>query len=171
MIGFRPQNIVSLKWQQISEINEDNKTIHIITVDEEDMKMKRKFKQPLSKQAYNLLMEVKNVNGGYNYVFPSNTKSKHISKDSLSKALRENLGYNGEDKPKQTTHGFRKSVRTYISSQQRKYKWDKDAIRMILSHLKGDSIDNIYDKYEYIPERQEMLQLWADYVDHIKRKC
>ncbi len=42
---------------------------------------------------------------------------------------------------------------------------------MVLSHLKGDSIDNIYDKYEYIPERLEMLQLWADYIDHVKENA
>lgn len=36
---------------------------------------------------------------------------------------------------------------------------------MILSHSKENPIDNIYDKNDFIIERSQMLQLWANYVD------
>ncbi len=111
-------NTQDIEPWQIAKVLEGNKPIHIISIDEENMKMGRKFKKPLNKQTYNLLTEIKEANGGYKYVFPSYTKSQHISKDSLSKALRVNLGYNGTDNPQQHTHGFRKSVRTFISSTQ-----------------------------------------------------
>ena len=39
---------------------------------------------------------------------------------------------------------------------------------MILSHSKENAIDNIYDKNDFLLERSEMLQLWADYVDDVK---
>lgn len=39
---------------------------------------------------------------------------------------------------------------------------------MILSHTKENKIDQIYDKNDYLLERSQMLQLWADYVDEVK---
>ena len=81
-------------------------------------------------------MKMKEYNGGFDNVFHSTSKKKHITIESLSKALRETLGYDGIDKPKQYPHGFRKSVRTYISTIQSDYNWSSDSIRMILSHLK-----------------------------------
>ncbi|MGQ4001727.1 integrase arm-type DNA-binding domain-containing protein [Francisellaceae bacterium CB299] len=169
LIGFRPNNIATLKWESIKETKIKNKVIHYISLSADDMKMSRDFRQPLSKQAYNILMKMKEYNGGCEYVFYStSSKDRHITKDSLSKALRETLGYNGIYKPKQVTHGFRKSARTYISSIQSDYNWSSDAIRMILSHSKENAIDNIYDKNDFLSERSQMLQLWADYVDDVK---
>ncbi|MFC4892812.1 tyrosine-type recombinase/integrase [Pseudofrancisella aestuarii] len=169
LVGFRPRNIVELKWENIKSVKQDGQEINFISIKAEDMKMKRDFRQPLSKQAYDLLMEIKEYNGGHAHVFHStNSNTRYISKESLSKALRETLGYNGNSKPKQHTHGFRKSARTYISSIRSKYNWCDDAVRMILSHSKANSIDEIYDKNDFLIERAEMLQLWADYVDHIR---
>jgi len=92
-------------------------------------------------------MDIKEYNGGYQNVFHSTaSKDKHISIASLSKALKVTLGYDGIDEPKQVTHGFRKSIRTYISNIRSKHNWSDDSIRMILSHSKGNAIDNIYDK-------------------------
>ena len=99
-------------------------------------------------------MKMKEYNGGFDNVFHSTSKKKHITIESLSKALRETLGYDiGIDKPKQHTHSFRKSVRTYISTIQSDYNWSSDSIRIILSHLKENTIDNIYDKNNFLSER------------------
>ena len=168
LVGFRPSNIVGMKWEDIQEANIDGKKIPFVFISADNMKMSRDFRQPLSKQAYKLLMEIKEYNGGFEYVFHSLSKKKHITIESLSKALRDTLGYNGTDKPKQHTHGFRKSVRTYISNIRSKYNWCSDSIRMILSHSKENAIDNIYDKNDFLSERSQMLQLWADYVDEVK---
>ena len=169
LVGFRPNNIATLKWESIKETKLKNKVVNYISLSADDMKKSRDFRQPLSKQAYDLLMKMKEYNGGCEYVFYStSSKDRHITKDSLSKALRETLGYNGIDKPKQVTHGFRKSARTYISSIQSDYNWSSDSIRMILSHSKENAIDNIYDKNDFLAERSQMLQLWADYVDEVK---
>ncbi len=169
LVGFRPGNIVEMRWEDIEETNIDDKKIPFVFISADSMKMSRDFRQPLSEQAYNILMELKQYNGNFKYIFHStNTKFKHITIDSLSKALKNTLKYNGTDKPKQVTHGFRKSVRTYISCIQSKYNWCSDSIRMILSHSKENAIDNIYDKNDFLLERSQMLQLWADYVDDVK---
>ena len=169
LVGFRPKNIVEMRWEDIKTIEQDGQTINFIFIAADNMKMSRDFRQPLSKQAYKILMDLKEYNGGYKNVFHSNTsKDKHISIASLSKALKVTLGYDGIDKPKQVTHGFRKSVRTYLSTIRSKYNWSDDSIRMILSHSKENAIDNIYDKNDFLLERSQMLQLWADYVDDVK---
>ena len=169
LIGFRPSNIATLKWENIKETKLKNKVIYYISVSADNMKMGRDFRQPLSKQAIEIIEQMRAYNGGCEYVFYStSSKDRHITIESLSKALRETLGYNGTDKPKQHTHGFRKSARTYISSIRRKHNWSDDSIRMILSHSKENAIDNIYDKNDFLAERSQMLQLWADYVDDVK---
>ena len=169
LIGFRPQNIVSLEWSQIKKAKVDNKEVYYISIKAENMKMGRDFRQPLSKQAHNILLDLEKYNGKYTHVFhSSNKKDNHITTDSLSKALRNTLGYDGIKKPKQQTHGFRKTIRTYISSIRSKHNWCSDSVRMILSHSKENAIDNIYDKNDFLIERSQMLQLWADYVDHIR---
>ncbi|AEI35509.1 tyrosine-type recombinase/integrase [Francisella salina] len=169
LIGFRPKNIATLKWENIKETKLKNEVIYYISLSVDDMKMGRDFRQPLSKQAIEIIEQMRAYNGGCEYVFYStSSKDRHISIESLSKALRETLGYNGKDKPKQVTHGFRKSARTYISSIRSKYNWCSDSIRMILSHTKENAIDNIYDKNDFLLERSQMLQLWADYVDDVK---
>ena len=53
--------------------------------------MSRDFRQPLSKQAYKLLMEIKEHKGGFEYVFHSTIKKKHMIIESVSKALRDTL--------------------------------------------------------------------------------
>ncbi|AJI57474.1 phage integrase family protein [Francisella philomiragia] len=169
LVGLRPNNIVTMKWEDIQETNIDGKKIPFVFISADDMKMSRDFRQPLSKQAIEIIEQMRAYNGGCKYVFYStSSKSKHIAIESLGKALRDTLGYNGTDKPKQHTHGFRKSVRTYISSIRSKYNWCSDSIRMILSHSKENAIDNIYDKNDFLLERSQMLQLWADYVDEVK---
>ncbi|API85855.1 tyrosine-type recombinase/integrase [Francisella uliginis] len=167
-VALRPSNIVGLKW---SYLDENNKCI-VIPGEEMKMKGRADFRQPLSKQAYDIIQSMKIHTANREFIFHSTrSKHKHVTIEALSKALRENLKFNGIDKPKQHTHGFRKTARTYISNIRSKHNWCDDAVRMILSHLKGDKIDNIYDKNDFLTERAEMLQLWADYIDHIKENA
>lgn len=48
--------------------------IPFVFISADNMKMSRDFRQPLSKQAYKLLMEIKEYNGGFEYVFHSLSK-------------------------------------------------------------------------------------------------
>ena len=124
LVGFRPKNIAEMRWEDIQSKKIDGQAINFVFIEADNMKMSRDFRQPLSEQAYNILMDMKKYNGGGEYVFYStSSKCRHISTDSLSKALRVTLGYNGIDNPKQVTHGFRKSVRTYLSTIESKYSW------------------------------------------------
>lgn len=164
-LGLRPGNLVSLKWEYL-----DTKDM-LLKIPGEEMKMKGRpaFKQPLSKQAYKIIESMREITGHREYIFySSRSKDKHITATAVGNILKDDLLFNGIDNPKQHTHGFRKTVRTYISYIKSKHGWDRDSVRMILSHLKDDKVDEIYDKNQFVDERRDMLQIWADYVDDIK---
>lgn len=78
--------------EDIKEANIDGKKIPFVFIPGDNMKMSRDFRQHLSKQAYKLLMEIKEHNGGFEYVFHSTSKKKHITIQSVGKALRDTLG-------------------------------------------------------------------------------
>ena len=43
--------------------------------------------------------------------------------------------------------------------------WDKEIIEMQLSHMDADRIRAVYNHSEYLDERRELLQFWADWLD------
>jgi len=47
--------------------------------------------------------------------------------------------------------------------------WNKDAIERQLAHSERDGVRAAYNYAEYLPERVEMMQAWADYLDIIAR--
>lgn len=73
------------------------------------MKTGNDFDTSLPAQAIEVLQEMRQRSVDAEYVFPpqARQKSHHLSRDALSKALRE-MGFAG----KHTTHGFRASLRT-----------------------------------------------------------
>jgi hypothetical protein len=47
-------------------------------------------------------------------------------------------------------------------------KYSPDAIERQLAHKDKNKIRGIYNRAEYVGERREMLQFWADYLDVLK---
>ncbi|MED7818511.1 MULTISPECIES: tyrosine-type recombinase/integrase [unclassified Francisella] len=161
-LAFRPSMIVSLKW------NNFNEKERLLVIDGDNMKMKKEFKQPLSDQAFNILLELKQLTGKSEYIF-TNRKGKHITPDSLRAALQTRLGYDGKnDKPRFTTHGWRHVTSTGLYYLQRKYKWQSEAIEMVLDHQERNKVKAVYNNYDYLDERREILSRWADFIDSIK---
>lgn len=127
------------------------------------MKSGRDHVVPLARQVVALLKELalQTGQGSESLLFPSaSDRSKPISDAALSKALRT-LGYAGLQVP----HGFRHTASTLLSAQQ---KFSADAIEMQLSHGHKDRIRGVYNKWEYLPERAEMMEFWADYLTALK---
>ncbi len=40
-----------------------------------------------------------------------------------------------------------------------------------LAHKVRDSLGNAYNRTKHLPERAEMMQRWADYLDDLKRQA
>ena len=49
--------------------------------------------------------------------------------------------------------------------------YNRDWIERQLAHAPTEQIRGIYNRAEYLPERRNMLQEWADYLDGLRAKA
>ena len=120
------------------------------------MKMKTEHVVPLSRQAGEVLRELRAIGGGSRYVFPGRNPDKPISNNTMLFALYR-LGYKG----KMTGHGFRAVASTTLNERG----FRADVIERQLAHCERNDIRGAYNRAEYLPERRKMMQQWADMVD------
>lgn len=116
---------------------------------------------PLSKQAIQILKDLKQLTGDAKYVFPSQrSNDKPMSDDAINDAI-DTMGYKGE----MVGHG----VRTMFSSSMNEQGFNPDAIERQLAHKEKNAIRAAYNRAEYLPERTRMMQHWADYLDGLRQ--
>ena len=72
------------------------------------------------------------------------------------------LGFGKE----QTWHGFRASARTMLVDE---LNLDPLAIEANLAHAVKDSNGRSYNRTQYLKQRADMVQQWADYLDKLAR--
>ena len=127
----------------------------------ERMKMRRAHLVPLSDQAVVLLTELKRLTGSGRYVFPSErSPGRCMSENTLNAALRS-MGYS---KQQMTSHGFRHMASTLLNESR---KFRGDVIERQLAHADRNSIRAVYNAAEYLEERKQMMQWWADRLDSL----
>lgn len=155
LVFLRPKELRMLEW---AEIDFDKKEAHIPGP---KMKMKEKHIVPLSRQALEILEEIRTVTGEGQYVFPSpRTWERPMSENAVLAALRS-MGYTGDV---MTGHGFRSMASTLLNEQG----WNRDAVERQLAHAERDEIRAAYNYAQHLPERKRMMQAWADYLDSLR---
>lgn len=137
-------------------------------VPRERMKMAKKMKAgethivPLSRQAVELLRELHTLSGGRKFLFPNlRSPDTCMTATTINRAL-ERMGYAG----KFSGHGFRSTASTLLHEMG----WRSDVIERQLAHSERDKVRAAYNHAEYMPERREMMQAWADWVDGLAKK-
>ncbi|WP_350643156.1 tyrosine-type recombinase/integrase [Psychrobacter sp. HY3-MNA-CIBAN-0198] len=117
---------------------------------------------PLPRQAVNILRKQHKINGHTEYVFFSQTAKKHqvISDATANKRLKD-LGY----KDIHCAHGFRATAKTILQEQ---LKYPLVLVEMALGHTTKDPNGTAYGRFEYIDDRSNMMQKWADYLDALR---
>ena len=126
------------------------------------MKMKQAHIVPLSKQAIQILTELKELTGSSRYVFPSGRSfARPMSNNAILAALRR-MGYN---KDIMTGHGFRAMARTILDEV---LQVRPDFIEHQLAHAVRDPNGRAYNRTAHLDERRKMMQTWADYLDGLK---
>ena len=126
----------------------------------ERMKMRRVHIVPLSIQAVAAFKELQRLNGQWKYVFPNPHKAiKHMSENAVLYALYR-MGYHNRT----TGHGFRHTASTILNESG---LFNGDAIERQLAHVQSNKVRGAYNHAEYLPERREMMQWWADYLDEV----
>ena len=66
-----------------------------------------------------------------------------------------------------TIHGFRSLASSILNESG---KWNPDAIERQLAHSERDQVRAAYNRANYLEERKQMMQWYADYLDELKLK-
>ncbi len=156
LLFTRPGELRNATWAELDLVKAE------FTIPAERMKMRVAHLVPLSKQAINILSELKPLTGNGKYVFPSvRTFDRPMSNNSVNGALRR-LGFAHEE---MTAHGFRAMARTILDET---LGFRPDFIEHQLAHAVRDPNGRAYNRTAHIVERRNMMQAWADYLDKLK---
>ena len=120
---------------------------------------------PLPRQALTLLKKQHKKTGMYEYIFHSHreTKVPHMGKHRLNYAL--NNIKDGYYRGKHVPHGFRASALTMLQEQLGYPNHLADAA---LGHSVKDVNGGAYNRAQFIDDRREMMQAYADYQDELR---
>jgi integrase len=92
------------------------------------------------------------ITGGRGFVFQSPTGRKHITHESIEKALRVTLQYEG----RHSVHGWRAS----FSTLARDHGFSKDVVELALDHVTDSATVRAYDRGERLKERKQLCEWW-----------
>jgi len=158
LTAVRPGTVASAQWSEI-----DPKAAEW-SLPAGRMKTRQPFTTPLSRQAMALLAEMHRLKRDdcEEYVFPplARQRSPHLSRDALSKAMRE-MGF----RDRHTPHGFRATLRTL---GRERLGIDIDVLEAQLAHAPKDEVQAAYARVKFVEKRREVMQAWADYLDELR---
>lgn len=119
------------------------------------MKMGREHLVPLSRQAADVLKEMRarDFEDCNHHIF--GLQNKVISQNTMLYALYR-MGYHG----RQTVHGLRGLASTFLNEAE----FNRDWIELQLAHDDDDEIRAAYNSAQWLPQRRKMLQFWADFL-------
>lgn len=158
LVFARPGEVRHMHWAQVDLVN----GIWTYTPNKTKKSTQVQMISPLPRQAIDILVQMKRYRPHSKLVFPSDSMpSCPLSENTLNQALRR-MGFDGSE---QTTHGFRAIARTLL---EEKFKYDYRMIEMQLAHQVRDSNGRAYNRVQWLDERRQMLQTWADYIDQLK---
>lgn len=127
----------------------------------ERMKMREPHIVPLSSQAVALLRELATHTGGRRQLFPNlRNPNEYMTATTLNRAL-ERMGFNGKDSIGFSAHGFRATASTMLNEMG----YRADVIERQLAHAERNKVRASYNQAEYLDERRQMMQAWADDID------
>lgn len=161
LVYQRPGNLRMMEW---SELDLEASTWTIPSA-----KMKRSVQEkaygeahvvPLPKQALALLESIKPITGHGQFVFPGERNHDRPMSDNAIRSALYSLGFGEEQKP----HAFRATARTMLVDE---LGLDPLMIEANLAHGARDRLGKSYNRTQYLKQRFEMVQQWADYLDKL----
>ena len=155
LVFVRPVELRAARW---ADINLD-KAEWRYTVS----KTKTDHLVPLSRQAVEILHNLKPITGRDELVFPGTRSGRPISDGTINRALQA-MGY--DTKNEMTGHGFRAMARTLLAEE---LHYPPEVIEHQLAHKVPGALGTAYNRTKYLKERVPMMQAWADYLDRLKK--
>jgi integrase len=151
----RTVEILEAKWDEF------NLESALWRIPAQRMKMKEDHIVPLSRQVIELLKSLHDVTGTSDYLFPNRSNlHKPVSRGVLWKAVA-GMGYAGRFSP----HGIRATGSTILNEMG----FRADVIERQLAHKERNKVRAAYNQAEYLSERREMMQSWADLLDSLTK--
>jgi len=150
----RTSELLGAKWEEVDF------DAHQWRIPAERMKMKTEHIVSLSRQALDVLRQLREISYGSELIFPGERKrDQPLSNNTILFALYR-LGYRSQ----MTGHGFRGVASTILHEQG----YPHEHIELQLAHSERKSVSAAYNHAKYLPQRAKMMQAWADYLDKIK---
>ena len=163
MLLLRPGELRFAEW---TEIDLDVALWQVPAV-----RMKRELRQkmsgtphlvPLPQQAVAVFRELHSLTGEGKMVFRGERHhDRAMSENTVNAAMRA-MGFAADEV---TGHGFRATARTMLHER---LGYSPDVIEAQLAHTVRDSLGRAYNRTEFVDQRREMLQTWADYLDGLR---
>ena len=160
----RPGNIRAMEWAWIDA------DAALLTIPPSDMKRDKHGKAngrphlvPLATQALALLAALKPLTGHGRYVFPGARDHERPMSDGTINAALRRLDYRNDE---HVAHGFRAMARTMLA--ERVAGIPAELVEAQLGHGKSGPLGSAYDRAEYMEQRRQMMQTWADYLDRLR---
>ncbi|MBC3379456.1 integrase arm-type DNA-binding domain-containing protein [Serratia fonticola] len=155
------------RWSEVSEehaiweIPAQREEIEKVRYSFRGSKMNTPHLVPLSRQAMEILSQIRLLSGDEALIFPGDHyQYKPMSENTINKALRT-MGF--DTKTEVCGHGFRAMA---CSALIESGLWSRDAVERQMSHQERNSVRAAYiHKAEHMEERRPMLQWWSDYLD------
>ena len=117
---------------------------------------------PLPTQAVATLRELHPLTGRGDYVFRGERHHDRPMSDAAVNAALRAMGFPANEV---TGHGFRATARTLLAER---LKVPEHVIEAQLAHAVKDSLGRAYNRTEFLAERRNMMQAWADYLDQLR---
>ncbi len=129
----------------------------------ERMKMRRFHVVPVPRQAIELLRELHKITGAGTWLFPNFRRPDDVMSATTINRAFEHMGY---PSGLWTGHDFRATA----STQLHEMGYRPEVIERQLAHVEENKTKAAYNHAEYLSERREMMQAWADWIDSISVK-
>lgn len=149
MAEWKDINLVTAEWRySVSKTRSGGVAEHIV---------------PLSRQAVEILAELRPLTGGGRYVFPSPTSADRPMSNNAVLAAFRRMGVGTDE---MTGHGWRATARTLIEEV---LGYQPHIIEQQLAHVVRDPLGRAYNRTTHLDTRRTMMQAWADYLDTLRR--
>lgn len=155
MLTFvRKCDLIQAPWAEVDLEREE------WVISAERTKMGKPHIVPLSTQAVQCFRELQPLACGSLYVFPNAGDPRKTMSESTLNVMFNRMGYGGG---RFTPHGARATASTALNE----HGFTGDAIERQLSHAERDQVRAAYNHADHIPQRRQMMQQWADYLDSL----
>jgi integrase len=153
----RKSELLLARWEHVDFYNAE---WHILA---EHSKTGKPHVVYLSQQAITHFKTLHLLACGSALVLPGRSSmTRPFAHNAINSALK--VALRGQDTPAFTIHDLRRTASTVLHEKG----WPADVVEKALNHTIG-GIRGVYNRAEYEPQRREMVQFWADFIDRLAK--